>query len=110
MRAGDPSASRRAMFRRLRSYLAQNRRRYALGTLLLLGYDAGFVIVPLLVGWSIQAFADGLPIAEVGRRTAILALVTLVRMILRFLSRISIFNAAREIEYALRNDLFAHLR
>ncbi len=77
MRAGDPSASRRAMFRRLWGYLAQNRRRYVLGTLLLLGYDAGFVIVPLLVGWSIQAVADGLPVAEVGRRTAILALVTL---------------------------------
>jgi ATP-binding cassette subfamily B protein len=98
------------MFRRLRGYLAQNRGRYALGALLLLGYDAGFVVVPLLVGWSIQAVADGLPAAEVGRRAAILGLVTLVRMILRFLSRISIFNAAREIEYALRNDLFAHLQ
>ncbi len=108
--AGDPGTSRRAMFRRLRGYLAQNRGRYALGTLLLLGYDAGFVMVPLLVGWSIQAVADGLPVAEVGRRAAILAGVTLVRMILRFLSRVTIFNAAREIEYALRNDLFAHLQ
>jgi ATP-binding cassette subfamily B protein len=106
----DPSGSRRAMLRRLRGYLAQNKGRYALGTLLLLGYDAGFVVVPLLVGWSIQAVADGLPVAEVGRRAAILGLVTLVRMILRFLSRITIFNAAREIEYALRNDLFAHLQ
>jgi len=107
---GEPGASRRAMFRRLWGYLAQNKNRYALGTLLLLGYDVGFVVVPLLVGWSIQAVADGLPVAEVGRRAAILALVTLVRMILRFLSRIAIFNSAREIEYALRNDLFAHLQ
>jgi len=107
---GEPGASRRAMFRRLWGYLAQNRDRYVLGALLLLGYDAGFVIVPLLVGWSIQAVADGLPVAEVGRRAAILGLVTLVRMILRFLSRITIFNGAREIEYALRNDLFAHLQ
>ncbi len=108
--AGDPGASRRARFRRLRGYLAQNKGRYALGALLLLGYDAGFVVVPLLVGWSIQAVVDGLPAAEVGRRAAILAGVTLVRMILRFLSRVTIFNAAREIEYALRNDLFAHLQ
>jgi ATP-binding cassette subfamily B protein len=106
----DPGASRRAMFRRLWGYLAQNRGRYALGALFTLSYVAGFVVVPLLVGWSIQAVADGLPVAEVGRRAAILALVTLVRMVLRFLSRISIFNAAREIEYALRNDLFAHLQ
>ena len=106
----EPGASRRAMFRRLWGYLAQNKGRYTLGALLLLGYDAGFVVVPLLVGWSIQAVADGLPVAEVGRRAAILALVTLVRMILRFFSRIAIFNGAREVEYALRNDLFAHLQ
>jgi ATP-binding cassette subfamily B protein len=106
----EPGASRRAMFRRLRGYLAQNKGRYTVGALLLLGYDAGFVVVPLLVGWSIQAVADGLPVAEVGRRAAILALVTLVRMILRFFSRVAIFNSAREIEYALRNDLFAHLQ
>ena len=106
----DPGASRGAMFRRLWGYLAQNKGRYALGALFTLAYVAGFVVVPLLVGWSIQAVADGLPVAEVGRRAAILALVTLVRMVLRFLSRISIFNAAREIEYALRNDLFAHLQ
>ncbi len=106
----EPGASRRAMFRRLWGYLAQNKGRYTLGALFTLSYVAGFVVVPLLVGWSIQAVADGLPVAEVGRRAAILALVTLVRMILRFVSRISIFNAAREIEYALRNDLFAHLQ
>jgi ATP-binding cassette subfamily B protein len=110
MAVGEPGASRRAMFRRLWGYLVQNKRSYALGTLLLLGYDVGFVVVPLLVGWSIQAVADGLPVAEVGRRAAILALVTLVRLVLRFLSRIAIFNSAREIEYALRNDLFAHLQ
>ena len=106
----DPGASRRAMFRRLRGYLVRNRGRYALGAVLLLGYDAGFVVVPLLVGWAIQAVADGLPVAEVGRRAALLALVTFARMILRFLSRVTIFNSAREIEYSLRNDLFAHLQ
>jgi ATP-binding cassette subfamily B protein len=107
--AGEPGASRWAMFRRLRGYLARNRGRYVLGALLLLGYDAGIVVVPLLVGWSIQAVADSLPAAEVGRRAAILALVTSGRMVFRFLSRITIFDAARQIEYELRNDLFAHL-
>ncbi len=108
--AGDVGASRRAMFRRLRGYLARNRVRYAIGALFTLSYVAGFVVVPLLVGWSIQAVADGMPAVEVGRRVGLLALVTLVRMVVRFLSRTTIFNAAREIEYALRNDLFAHLQ
>ena len=68
----DPGGSRRAMFRRLWGYLAQNRGRYALGAFFTLSYVGGFVVVPLLVGWSIQAVADGLPVAEVGRRAAIL--------------------------------------
>ena len=29
---------------------------------------------------------------------------------MRFFSRVQLFNAAREIEYELRNDLFAHLQ
>jgi ATP-binding cassette subfamily B protein len=108
--ANAPGTSLRATFRRLWVYLAHNKRRYALGALFTLGYDAGFVAVPLLVGWSIQAVADDLGGAEVGRRAVILALVTSGRMVLRFFSRITVFNAAREIEYELRNDLFAHLQ
>ena len=48
--------------------------RYAPSDLKLPPYDAGFVVVPLLVGWAIQAVADGLPAAEVGWRASILAL------------------------------------
>ena len=64
--AGNSGASRRALFRRLQGYLARNKRFYALGVLFTLGYDAGFVAVPLLVGWSMQAVADGLPVGVLG--------------------------------------------
>ena len=30
--------------------------------------------------------------------------------VLRFISRVLVFNAAREIEYEIRNDLYAHLQ
>src|SRR5262249_45657231 len=47
---------------------------------------------------------------EIGRRCAWLAAVVAVRAALRFVSRTQIFNAAREVEYEIRNDLFAHLQ
>jgi ATP-binding cassette subfamily B protein len=102
--------SRRAMFRRLRAYLLRHRRLYVLGVIATLGYAAAFVAVPILVGWVVQALADGLGAHEIGRRCAWLAGATALRAGLRFLSRTEIFNAAREIEYEMRNDLFAHLQ
>lgn len=102
--------SRRAMFRRLGAYLSSHRHLYLLGIVSTLGYTASFVAVPILVGRAVQAIFEGLGPAEIGRRCAWLAAVTLLRAGLRFLSRTQIFNAAREVEYSLRNDLFAHLQ
>ena len=36
--------------------------------------------------------------------------MTLARALVRYFSRTLVFNAAREIEYELRNDIFAHLQ
>ena len=102
--------SRRAMFRRLGTYLGRNRLDYAIGILATLAYAGFFVAFPILTGWSVQALAEGLPAEEVARRCAWLAGVALARSGLRFFSRLRIFNAARQIEYQLRNDLFAHLQ
>jgi ATP-binding cassette subfamily B protein len=102
--------TRRAMFRRLAGYLSRHRRLYALGVASTLGYTASFVAVPILVGRAVQAIVEGLGPGEIGRRCAWLAAATVLRAGLRFLSRTQIFNAAREIEYEMRNDLFAHLQ
>jgi ATP-binding cassette, subfamily B, multidrug efflux pump len=102
--------NRRAMFQRLASYLSRHRRLYALGVATTLGYTAAFVTVPILVGWAVQAVSDELGAVEVGRRAAWLAAATLLRAGLRFVSRTEIFNAAREIEFEMRDDLFAHLQ
>ena len=102
--------SRRESFRRLGGYLLRNRRRYAAGVLATVAYAASSVAIPLLVGWCIRALIDGLPASEVALRAALLAGATALRATLRFASRTQIFNAAREVEYDLRNDLFAHLQ
>jgi ATP-binding cassette, subfamily B, multidrug efflux pump len=104
-----PATPVRAALRRLARYVGHNRRHYAVWTVVTLGYVAGFVSVPMLVGWCVDAVAKGLPIAEVGRRVAWLAVANTVRAVLRYFSRTLVFNAAREIEYELRGDIFAHL-
>jgi ATP-binding cassette, subfamily B, multidrug efflux pump len=95
---------------RLLVYLRHNRGTYVLGALVTLGYAASFAAVPMLVGWAIQALEQGLGQAEVIRRCGALAAATLVRGSLRYGSRTLLFNGARQIEYELRNDLFAHLQ
>jgi ATP-binding cassette subfamily B multidrug efflux pump len=95
---------------RLVGYIRRNRWRYVLGVAMTLGYAAAFASVPVLVGYAIRAVEQGLPHAELLRRCGWLAGATGVRAVLRYASRTVIFNAAREIEYEVRNDLFAHLQ
>jgi ATP-binding cassette, subfamily B, multidrug efflux pump len=104
------AASRRSMFRRLWEYLGRHRGLYALGVVSTLGYTAAFVAVPILVGRVVQAINDGLGRDEIAERALWVGGLTAVRAGLRFLSRTQVFNAAREVEYEMRNDLFAHLQ
>jgi ATP-binding cassette subfamily B protein len=107
---GDAGSPARPGLRRLLRYVAHNRRAYSIWALSTLGYVATFVAVPLLVGWGVAAVEQGLPAREVGWRCLVLLGVTGARCVLRYSSRTLVFNAAREIEYELRNDLFAHLQ
>jgi ATP-binding cassette subfamily B protein len=95
---------------RLWAYVRHNRVAYAIGGALTLGYAATFALVPVATGWTFAALEGNLGRDEVLRRCAWLAALTLVRGGLRYVSRTSIFNIAREIEYEIRNDLFAHLQ
>ncbi len=109
--AGAPGAGsgRRAAWLRLRGYVARNRGLYAFWLASTLAYTAGFVAIPRLVGFAIEAHEQGLGTNEVARRAAWIALVAIASAAVRFFSRTLVFNAAREIEYEIRNDLFAHL-
>ncbi|MEB2345558.1 MAG: ABC transporter ATP-binding protein [Deltaproteobacteria bacterium] len=97
-------------WRRLAGYLRRNRGSYLLGSAVTLGYAAAFASVPMLVAWAIRAVEQGLPEAEILRRCGALVVATLARGALRYGSRTILFDAAREIEYEIRNDLFAHLQ
>lgn len=95
---------------RLRSYVGHHRAAYAVWTLTTLGYVAAFVAVPILIGHAVAAAEAKLPDAEVARRCLWIVVATLLRGGLRYYSRTLVFNLARDIEYELRNDLFAHLQ
>lgn len=109
-----PAAGRAASapqgVRRLAGYLGRHRIRYAVGGLVTLGYAAVFAVVPMLVAWAIRAVEQGLPSEEVWRRCGALVAATVGRGALRYWSRTILFNAARQVEYEIRNDLFAHLQ
>jgi ATP-binding cassette subfamily B protein len=107
--APQPRGARPGL-RRLLRYIAHNRGTYAVWAVTTLGYVATFVALPLLVGWAIAAAEGGLPSRDIAQRCAVILGVTVVRGGFRYWSRTLVFNAAREVEYELRNDLFAHLQ
>ena len=100
---------RRVAWRRLRGYVARNRLLYTFWLASTLAYTAGFVSIPKLVGNAIGAIDQGLGAGEVGQRAGLVALVALGSAAVRYYSRTLVFNAAREIEYEIRNDLFSQL-
>lgn len=107
--ARGASRGRRAALRRLASYVRRNRGYYAVWLASTLAYTAGFLAIPRLVGWCIASVEGSLGSGEAAHRAEVLALVALATAAVRYYSRTLVFNAAREIEYEIRNDLFRHL-
>jgi ATP-binding cassette subfamily B protein len=107
-RGGRSSA--RAAIARLAKYIARNRRYYAIWSVITLAYVATFLIVPKLTGRTVGAIEAGDPAASIVRLAVWLAGIGILSGVLRYYSRVLVFNAAREIEYEMRNDLFAHLQ
>ncbi len=95
---------------RLIGYVRRLPRQYAIGVVLTLAYAFLFQVIPLAVRNVVAAIESGKGMEAV--ETAVLRLVLLAAVfaIARFTSRISIFRAAREIEYQIRNDFFVHLQ
>ena len=97
--------------RRLSVYIRRNWVYYTLWLLLVLAYSCAFVLLPLAVGWAIQGVVDPeVSPSEVQLRCVAIFAIAVVRGTVRYFSRLLVFNAAREVEYEIRNDLFAHLQ
>ncbi|MEZ4333457.1 MAG: ABC transporter ATP-binding protein [Myxococcota bacterium] len=97
--------------RRLSVYLRRNARYYLLWFVVVLLYVASFNLIPLAVGWAIDGLVDpAVARGEVFRRCWILFGLAVAGGGMRFFSRQLVFDAAREVEYEIRNDLFTHFQ
>src|SRR3989475_1361280 len=98
---------------RLWAYLLRYRYRYAGGIACLLGSRGLAMIVPWLLGMTVDAIA-GVGVGRSGttivsRYVALIAGIAVIQAVARTFSRFVIFNIGRDVEYDLRNDLFRHL-
>jgi ATP-binding cassette subfamily B multidrug efflux pump len=108
--AASRMTSLRSALGRLLGYIDRNRGYYAVWLATTLAYVATFAAIPRLVGHAIALIDAGATAEGIGRAIAWLVLVTLGSAAVRFFSRTLVFNAAREIEYEIRNDIFGHLQ
>ena len=71
--------------------------------------DVAGAAVPLLIGGAIDALTAGNRLGVVFRFALLLVGVSLVKGLFQFWMRVILIGISRDIEYDLRNDLFANL-
>jgi ATP-binding cassette subfamily B protein len=94
---------------RLRGYILRYWRRYFLGAVCLLLTVSLVMWIPWLMRAAVKVIEQGGTLWDVRYYAGLIALAGLAQGIVRTFSRAFIFNAGRDIEYDIRNDLFAHL-
>jgi ATP-binding cassette, subfamily B, multidrug efflux pump len=90
-------------------YLRRYWRSFAWGGLALILYNVCKAMIPLIIGSAVKDMQQSLSAARVERQSLILLTLAAVAAVCLYLTRQIIIGASREIEFDLRNDLFAHL-
>lgn len=100
------------MFDRLRPlfpYLRRYWKSLAWGGVAVVVYNVVKVLIPLVIGSAIDDMQHGLTEAKVVHHAVRLIGIAVVAAIFLYITREVIIGASRDIEYDLRNDLFANL-
>lgn len=95
--------------RRLVPYYRPYRRAVVTGLTLVVVSSALASVVPWLVRSAIDAIREDAPLPSVWRTAALMVGFAIVFGVLRYRMRELLNGLSRDIEYDLRNDLFAHL-
>ena len=95
---------------RLLGYVRRYRRQYLFGGLCLLGTATLVMWIPWWIREAVRIIEHGGSLGDVTYYAALIFGAAVLQGIVRTYSRALIFNAGRNIEYDLRNDLFAHLQ
>ncbi len=102
----NQGATGRPVLRLLRDYAWRYRWSYLTGAAFLWITNYLAVSIPGQLGHAIDALRAEQPL---GRYVAAIAVMGVMVIVVRSLSRVLIFNPGRHLEYNLRRDLFAHL-
>ncbi|HWP65786.1 MAG TPA: ABC transporter ATP-binding protein [Candidatus Limnocylindria bacterium] len=94
---------------RLVRYLGRYRARLAWGIGCLVAATSLTMAVPWLNKQVVDAIAHDAGMRRVAGLVAVIIGVAVVQAVVRTFSRFVIFNVGRDVEFDLRNDLFAHL-
>jgi ATP-binding cassette, subfamily B, multidrug efflux pump len=94
--------------RRLSVYVRRYWMWYALGAICTLSFAILQMILPIMMRDAVNAVQRGYPNRLIHYTTLMMGLAAMMG-VARAVSRTIIFNTGRDVEYDLRNDLFAHL-
>ena len=95
--------------RRLYGYMLRYMWRYVLGLVCLLVTASLAMIIPYFLKRAVEVIEHDRALDGLGFFVAVILLLAILQGVARTFSRFVIFNIGRDIEYDLRNDLFAHL-
>jgi ATP-binding cassette subfamily B multidrug efflux pump len=95
--------------RPLAPYLKRYWKSLAWGGVAVVAYNVVRVLLPLIVGHAIDDMGHGVTQAKIVHHALRLLLVAALSAVFLYITRQVIIGASREIEFDLRNDLFANL-
>src|SRR5919109_4812367 len=96
--------------RRLWGYIYGYRSWYLRGIFCLVVTATLAMSIPLLLKRAVEGIEQGASARHLSLYVVAIIGIALVQGVVRACSRFLIFNVGRDIEYDLRNDLFAHLQ
>ena len=90
--------------------LRRHRRDFGLGLLFLIATNGLTLLVPWILKRAIEALKEPGGAREASRDAAAIALVALVLVVVRSMSRLYVLGASRKVVAEVRSTLFAHLQ
>ncbi len=93
----------------LSPYLKRYRMQFLQGAAVVLLYNGSKVVIPLLIGRAVDQAAHNGSMSLVTRYVVVLLVMASVAAVCLYATRWILIGASREIEFDLRNDLFANL-
>jgi ATP-binding cassette subfamily B protein len=100
---------KRQVWNGLLPYLGRHRRRLLAGSACILLTNLFLLATPRVMGYAVDRLTESITRQKLATYGAIIIGLALCEGVFRFLMRRLIIGVSRQIEYEMRNDLFAHL-